>query len=183
MANILIIDGHQKYDFAKGRLSKTLVKKMKNVLSKKHDVKETVIENGYVIKEEQDKFRWADTVIFQFPVFWFGTPAPLKQYMQDVFEHGVLFAGSDKGYGMGGFLTGKTYMLSTTWNSPLTAFGSGFWSGIDSPDEALTAVHHSLAFLGLKRLPSFSCHDVVKNTDVEAYLKALERHLDLIFLK
>ncbi len=183
MANIFIIDGHQKYTFSKGKLSKTLAKEMKRVLSPHHKVKETAIEKGYNIKEEQEKFLWADTVIYQFPVFWFGPPAPLKQYMQDVYEHGVLFAGSDKGYGQGGLLTDKTYMLSTTWNSPLSAFGHDFWASINTPDEALTAFHHTQSFLGMKRLPSFSCHDVIKSPDVEAYLKALERHLSLIFLK
>lgn len=181
MTNILIIDGHQKYAFSEGKLSKTLVKEMKRVLSEKHNIKTTVIEKGYDIKKEQEKFLWADTIIYQFPIFWFGVPAPLKQYMQDVFEYGIFFSGSDKGYGRGGLLNDKTYMFSTTWNSPLNAFGHDFWKDVDSPDAVLTALHHTQAFLGMKKLPSFSCHDVLKNPDIEAYISALERHLNLIF--
>ena len=49
MTNILIIDGHQKYAFSEGKLSKTLVKEMKRVLSEKHNIKTTVIEKGYDI--------------------------------------------------------------------------------------------------------------------------------------
>lgn len=181
MTNILIINGHQKYDFAKGKLSKTLISKMKEVLSKQHNVKITTIEKGYDTTEEQDKFHWAESIIYQFPVYWFETPAIMKQYMQDVYEYGILFTTGQKGYGTGGLLVDKTYMLSTTWNTPLSTFGKGFWKGVNSPDEVLTAMHHTQAFLGMKRLPSFSCHDVIKNPDVSAYLKALERHLNLIF--
>ena len=181
MSNILIIDAHQKYDFAKGKLSKTLVRKMKQNLSVKHAVKITVVEKGWQKKEEQQKFLWADSVIYQFPVFWFGIPAPMKQYVQDVFEYGVFFSSSDKGYGTGGLLASKTYMFSSTWNAPLNSFGSGFWQGINTPDEALVAFHRAQMFVGMKKLPSFSCHDVIKNPDVEAYLAALERHLNLIF--
>ena len=181
MSNILIINGHQNFDFAKGQLNKTLFKKIKQTLCEKHKIKTTLIEKGYEKKEEQKKFFWADSIIYQFPVFWFGVPALMKQYMQDVFEHGILFTASEKGYGMGGLLSSKTYMTSSTWNAPLSSFGHGFWENINSPDEALLAFHRTQSFLGLKKLPSFSCHDVVKNPEIEAYLVALERHLNLIF--
>ncbi|MBP5534809.1 MAG: NAD(P)H-dependent oxidoreductase [Alphaproteobacteria bacterium] len=183
MTNILIIDGHQKYEFSKGELSATLALRAKDILSTKHTVKLTTIEKGYKIETEQDKFHWAESIIYQFPIFWFGVPAIMKQYMQDVYQYGILFTAGKKGYGTGGLLTDKTYMLSTTWNTPLSSFGKGFWKGVDFPDEVLTAFHHTQAFLGMKKLPSFSCHDVIKNPDINAYLKALERHLKLIFLK
>ena len=183
MTNILIIDGHQKYSFSKGELNHELALKAKEVLSAKHNVKLTTIEDGYNVENEQDKFHWAESIIYQFPVFWFGTPAVMKQYMQDVYQYGILFTAGKKGYGTGGLLNDKTYMLSTTWNTPLSAFGKGFFSNTDSPDDLLTAIHHTQAFLGMKKLPSFSCHDVIKNPDIKSYSKALERHLNLIFLK
>ena len=181
MSNILIIDGHQTYDFAKGQLNKALFKKIKQTLKEKHRIKTTVIEKGYDKEEEQKKFLWADSVIYQFPVFWFGMPSLMKQYMQEIFEDDIFFTGSEKGYGQGGLMTSKTYMLSSTWNAPLSSFGKGFWENIAAPDDALIAIHKIQAFLGMKKLPSFSCHDVIKNPDIEAYLVALERHLNLIF--
>ena len=181
MSNILIVDGHQNYDFAKGKLSKMLVKKMKQNLSVKHNVKITVVEKGWQKKEEQQNFLWADTIIYQFPVFWFGIPALMKEYIQDVFEQGIFFVYSDKGYGTGGLLASKTYMFSSSWNAPLNSFARGFWQGVNTPDEALVAFHRTQAFVGMKKLPSFSCHDVIKNPDVDAYLAALDRHLNLIF--
>ncbi len=185
MSNILIINGHQKSDFAAGKLNKTLAAEMKSVLSKKpeHKIKTTCIQRGYKVSEEQKKFLWADTIIYQFPIYWFGVPALLKQYMQDVYEYGLFYQFSDGGYGMGGMLNGRTYMLSTTWNAPLDSFGHDFWRGVYSPDVALLEMHQSQAFIGLKPLPSFSCHNVVKDPQVKTYLEALDRHLELIFLK
>lgn len=183
MTNILIIDGHQKYEFSKGELNEALALKAKEILSQKHNVQLTTIEKGYKIEAEQDKFHWAESIIYQFPIFWFGAPAVMKQYMQDVYQYGVLFTAGKKGYGTGGLLTDKTYMTSTTWNTPLSAFGKGFFNDTDSPDDILTAFHHTQTFLGMKKLPSFSCHDVIKKPDMKNYLKALERHLNLIFLK
>ncbi|MCP4229659.1 MAG: NAD(P)H-dependent oxidoreductase, partial [bacterium] len=37
-------------------------------------VKLTYIEKGYDINEEVEKHIWADIIITQSPVYWFGTP-------------------------------------------------------------------------------------------------------------
>lgn len=178
MANILIINGHQKTPFAMGRLNRTLADEMKKYLTEKgYRVKTTTVEKGYDVANEQKKFQWADTVIFQYPVFWFGAPAKLKQYMQDVYAYGIFYQMSDKGYGQGGLLRGKTYMLSTTWNAPKEAFGKF----LPTLDEALVAMHQSQSFVGMKQLPSFSCHNVVKNPQVEKYLADLHKHLKKVF--
>lgn len=185
MANVLIINGHQKADFSAGKLNQTLMNEMKKVISEnpEHKIKTTIIQKGYKVAEEQKKFLWADTIIYQFPIYWFGTPALLKQYMQDVYAYGLFYQTSENGYGMGGMLNGRTYMLSTTWNAPLDSFGYGFWRGIYAPDAALIEMHQAQTFIGLRPLPSFSCHDVVKHPQVDVYLQALKRHLELIFLK
>ncbi|MBG9580620.1 flavodoxin, partial [Bacillus thuringiensis] len=65
MKNIFIINGHEKYGTKEGRLNKTLVDYMVTLLGENHYVKTTTIQDGYNIKEEQDKFLWADVVIYQ----------------------------------------------------------------------------------------------------------------------
>lgn len=177
MANILIINGHQKTPFASGRLNRTLVSEMKKFLSQNHHVKMTTIEKGYDPQKEQKKFMWADTIIFQYPVYWFGAPAILKQYIQDVYAYGIFYQTSQDGYGQGGLLKGKTYMLSTTWNAPKEAFGKF----LPTIDEALVAMHQAQSFVGMKALPSFSCHDVIKNPQIEKYLVDLDNHLEKLF--
>ena len=185
MTNILIINGHQRRPNATGRLTRTLIKTMKDVLSKDKDIriKVSILEKGWDVKKEQAKIFWADTIIYQYPIYWFGAPALLHQYLQEVFEYGLFYGVPDMPYGKGGKLTDKTYMLSTTWNSPWDAFGTGFWKGVATPDQALIAMHKAQQFVGMKPLPSFSCHNVIKDPQIKEYTSGLERHLKLVFLK
>ena len=178
MANILIINGHQKTPFATGRLNRTLAQEMKKYLTEKgHNVKTTTLEKDYDVGQEQKKFLWADTIIFQYPVYWFGAPAILKQYIQDIYAYGIFYQTSQDGYGQGGLLKAKTYMLSTTWNAPKEAFGKV----LPTLDEALVSMHQTQSFVGMKSLPSFSCHNVIKNPQVGQYLSDLHQHLKKVF--
>ena len=185
MTNILIINGHQKTPTAHGKLTRTLIQTMKEVLSQNKDIhiKVSTLQKGWDIKKEQAKFMWADTIIYQYPIYWFHAPALLQKYLQEVLEYGVFYGVPNMPYGKGGKLANKTYMLSTTWNSPLDAFGQGFWQGIPSPDDALIAMHKAQQFIGLKPLPSFSCHNVIKNPEIQEYINGLKHHLRLVFLK
>ena len=60
------------------------------------------------VRAEQQRLLAADIVVFQFPVFWYSTPAIIKDWQDLVLEHG--FA-----YGSGGDrLAGKRMMLAVT---------------------------------------------------------------------
>ena len=60
------------------------------------------------IKEEQEKLRWADFIIFQYPVWWFSVPAILKGWFDRVLAAGFAWdfgrmydygpAGREKGH-------------------------------------------------------------------------------------
>ncbi|SDN26315.1 Putative NADPH-quinone reductase (modulator of drug activity B) [Actinomyces ruminicola] len=40
------------------------------------------------VKAEQDVLTAADRIVWQFPMYWYSTPALLKQWEDDVLEHG-----------------------------------------------------------------------------------------------
>jgi NAD(P)H dehydrogenase (quinone) len=63
------------------------------------------------IKEEQEKLRWAELLIFQFPFWWFSMPAPLKGYFDRVFSVGFAYSGASE-------LAGKKAIICTTTGSP-----------------------------------------------------------------
>ena len=67
MKNILIVNGHQYYDVvAKGELTNKIIERATDFFKQNgFDIKYTHIEKGYDIKEECDKFEWADAVLFQ----------------------------------------------------------------------------------------------------------------------
>lgn len=177
MKNILIINGHQKIRGG-GKLNQTLVDNMVSLLNEKNNVKTTTIQNGYDVKQEQQKFIWADVVIFQTPIYWFSIPGLLKSYMDEVYGYGIFFEGSEQ-YGKGGLLTGKTYMFSTTWNAPEKAFNdpTQFFKG-ESLEGTLSHLHRVHQFLGMQPLKSFACFDVVKNPNIEKYVSELSAHLN-----
>ncbi len=181
MMDILVINGHEKYTFADGLLNQTLFENIVELLAPDNQVKTTVIRKGYITEDEQEKFKWADAVIFQVPVFWFSVPGAFKTYIDRVYAKGVFYEHSEK-YGHGGLLANKKYMYSLTWNAPIDAFGeSGAFFEGKSVDEVIFHLHKIQQFCGMQPLKTFSCHDVMKNPDIPLYLEQLRTHIRGIF--
>ncbi|AIQ61809.1 flavodoxin [Paenibacillus stellifer] len=177
MKNFLVINGHQQYAGAEGRLNQTLADTIAAELSERGEVRTTTVQHGYDIEEERKKFLWADLVIFQTPIYWFSVPGLMKTYMDEVYAPGTFFEGAGT-YGRGGLLTGTKYMFSTTWNAPAQAFGDPgqFFKG-DGLEEAIRHLHRVQEYVGMKPLRSYACYDVIKNPRIEDYVAGLRRHL------
>ena len=68
------------------------------------------------VDQEQDRLLEHDVILFQFPLFWYSTPAIIKEWQDLVLEHGFAYgAGGDK-------LAGKTMMLALTAAGPAEAY-------------------------------------------------------------
>jgi len=175
MKNILIINGHQRYDeVAEGNLTRMYIDSASEFFEKNgFNVKHSVVESDYNVKEEVEKFVWADYILLQYPVYWMGVPWITKKYIDEVFsagDHNGLYINdgrsrSDvtKRYGSGGLMQGKKYMLSLTYNCPTSEFSSkdGFFNGL-SLDEANIATHKTFQFCGAESLETYSVHDIFK---------------------
>ena len=155
------------------------------------NVQETVIDAGYDIEAEIEKFLWMDAVIWQMPGWWMHEPWTVKKYIDEVFTtgHGKLYHSDGRhrvnpteGYGTGGLLQGKKHMLSLTWNAPIEAFTreGDFFEG-KGVDAVYMPFHKLNEFIGLTRLPTFLCNDVIKNPQVEQYLADYQAHLEKVF--
>ncbi|MCP3669237.1 MAG: NAD(P)H-dependent oxidoreductase [Gammaproteobacteria bacterium] len=195
MKNVLLINAHQLYEgFAEGKLNQTMLDVIKEEMEKEgHEVKQTYIENGYDINEEVEKHLWADIIITQSPVYWFGAPWIYKKYVDEVFTTGLVQQNlviddgrtrKDPGrqYGTGGKMQGTKYMLSLTWNAPLKAFGNAeqnLFAG-KSVDDIFIGNTSAYKFCGTEILPSFSCYDVMKEPDVEGDIERLKQHLSKV---
>lgn len=195
MKKVLIINGHQYYDVvAKGELTQHYIDTANDFFLKNgFEVKQTHIEKGYNVEEECEKFEWADYVLFQYPVYWMGVPWITKKYFDETFTQGRgRYYTSDgrsrsdesKTYGTGGLLTGKKYMLSITYNCPISEFDNpkGFFDGL-SLDEANVATHKTFQFVGLEPLKTYSVHDIFKgDLDLNKELVKFEEVLKSNFL-
>lgn len=179
----LVINGHKYYPFAQGRLNKTLFDKIIELIKPNNEVQTTVVEDGYDLDTEINKFLWADTIIIQTPINWFSFPGMFKSYIDDVYKHGSFYGPSEE-YGMGGLLKDKKYMYSLTWNSPCSAFSQygEFYDG-RSIDEVIIAMHKLQQYCGMHKIETFSCNDVVKHPDIQLFLERLEKHIKKYILE
>jgi modulator of drug activity B len=190
MANIFILNAHEAYPFAPGKLNQTLVEHFQHFFLQRGDsVRITRVTDTWLAQEEVDHHVWADLVILQTPVYWMGVPAACKRYMDHVYSAGLdgrlctsdgrTRKNPDAQYGSGGTCQGKRYLLSLTFNAPREAFddpAQTFFSG-KTVDDLFWPMHLNFKFFGMTPLPTFSCHDVIKQPDVEADLRRLTEHL------
>ncbi|HEX5710736.1 MAG TPA: NAD(P)H-dependent oxidoreductase [Sulfuricurvum sp.] len=197
MKHVLILNLHQKYEgFANGNLTHDLLAEAKTFfLAHDYEIRETAIDEGYDVAQELEKFKWADAIFVQSPVYWMGLPWLAKKYIDDIFSGGnntVTYVSdgrsrddASKKYGSGGLMQGKKYMLSFTYNCPTSEFDNpnGFFEGM-SVDQANVALHKTFQFCGATPLASYSVHDVYKSDfNIDAALQGLHRALESNFSK
>lgn len=193
MKNVLIINAHQYYPFAQGRLNATLVDNAVSILqSKGYATRLVTMQDELDVERELENHQWADIVLLQTPVNWMGVPWVFKKYMDEVYTAGMggaLCNGDGRhqdnpkaNYGRGGTLNNTKYMLSLTFNAPAESFNDAteFFDG-KSVDDLLFPMHMNFKFFGMKALPTFACFDVMKNADVENDLQRFELHLNANF--
>lgn len=124
------------------------------------------------LKAEMDKFLWADLIIFNFPLWWFGLPAILKGWVDRVFAMGLVY-GAGKGVYENGFYKDKTALLTFTTGGPETAYNGGKNGDLDN---ILFPIHHGmLYFAGMNVLPPFIVFSPVRKQPNELD-QALENH-------
>jgi len=196
MKNVLIINGHQRYDeVAEGNLTKMYIDSASEFFEKNgFNVKYSVVESDYDVKEEVEKFVWADYIVLQYPVYWMGVPWLTKKYIDEVFsagDHNGLYindgrtrSDASKRYGSGGLMQGTKYMISLTYNCPVSEFSDkdGFFDGL-SLDEANIATHKTFQFCGAEPLETYSVHDIFKgDLDMDSELKRFRATLERNFI-
>ena len=101
------------------------------------------------VAAEQALVRAADRVIFQFPMFWFSSPALLKQWIDDVLAYGFV-------YGPGGdALEGKAIGVAVSTGGKAEAYragGQNAWT----LDELLRPFQATAQFCRATYLPIFA---------------------------
>jgi len=139
------------------------------------------------ILREQEKLRWADTVIFQFPLWWFSMPAIMKGWVERVYTYGF-------GYGVGehsdqrwgdrygeGTLAGKRAMLVVTAGGWESHYGPRGING--AVEDLLFPIHHGILFFpGMEVLPPFLLYRTgsMDQDRLAAVSKELEHRLDTL---
>jgi NAD(P)H dehydrogenase (quinone) len=125
------------------------------------------------IQAEQDKLFWCDTLILQFPLWWFGLPAILKGWVDRVFAAGGRIYGGGKWYDQGVF-AGKRAMCALTIGGPSSMYAE---RGLNGPiDAILFPINHGmLYFTGFTVIEPFLVHAPVR-IGAQARAQELERY-------
>ena len=180
MKNIFIINGSHPFAHSGGKFNETL---FNNTISyfdtlEEFEVKSTQVGDNYDVKQEVEKFKWADIVIYHTPIWWFQIPFGFKKYIDEVFTEGHqngIYASDgrsrlnpDINYGTGGLMHGKKYILTTSWNAPKTAFTleNEFFNQKSVDEGVMFGFHRMNAFTGMELLATHHFHDMEKNADV-----------------
>lgn len=124
------------------------------------------------VAREIDNLKWAEVVVFQFPLWWFGPPAILKGWMDRVlvngFAIGVPKPGTERQwlrYGEG-VLAGRRGLVAVTTGGREAQFGE---RGINGPiDDLLFPINHGIFhYTGMQALAPFVAFRSVRSTPEE----------------
>ena len=124
-------------------------------------LKETALaalqEKGH--KEEMEKVKWADLLIFQFPIFFTFMPAIMKGWIDRVLAPGFGFNPVTNSDYDTGLLKGKSAMIVATTGAPKAMYSEGGAHGdLNKHLESIT--HCIFEYMGMEVLPSYIIYEV-----------------------
>ncbi len=123
------------------------------------------------IRAEQDKLRWADTLVVQFPLWWFGMPAILKGWFDRLFVQGFAQGIPDPAtgralrYGDGGLVGRRALVITTVGANAATTGPRGVHGEIS--EVLFPVLHGTLWYTGMQVLPPLVINGTVNLTETE----------------
>lgn len=128
------------------------------------------------IAAEVGKVKWADLILFNFPIYWYGMPAIMKGWIDRVFISGLCYGGR-RIYDRGG-LKGKSAMLAISLGGQAHMFGPGAVHG-ELEVMLQPILRGMLAYVGLRVLPPYVAFHVPYLEEAErcSILEGYGRHL------
>ena len=123
------------------------------------------------ISREQEKLLWADTVVFQFPLWWFGPPAILKGWFDRLFVQGFAQTvldpetGRARRYGDGGLAGRRALVVTTIGAKAATTGPRGIHGNVD--DLLFPLLHGTIWYTGMDALAPFVVNSALQVSDTE----------------
>lgn len=111
-----------------------------------HDLYETYPRLDIDVAREQALLASHDTVVLQFPFYWYSTPPMLKQWQDLVLEHGWAYGSQ------GTALHGKTLVCALSTGGPGTAYRPSGYNAL-TVRQLLAPIERTALLCGMRYLP------------------------------
>lgn len=122
---------------------------------------------SFNVEEEQKLLLEHDRVVFQFPWYWYSSPAMLKAYQDEVFTYGFAYGSA------GDKLNGKIFKIAVTVGAPDFAYQEGGWNK-HSMNQLLAPFQSMTNLTGMIYTRAFRVHGTAAMSEDELALKAKE---------
>lgn len=123
-------------------------------------------------KAEQEILEDTDRIVLQFPMYWYSTPALLKEWLDKVLVHGWAYGSTGKA------LVGKEMALAFTQGAKAEDYTrEGRFHATN--EELLKPLETAAYYVGLKFLPLFVVSGTL-NISQEELDKAAQRYVDYL---
>lgn len=118
-----------------------------------HDLYAAYPDGKIDIEREQQLLLQHDRIVFQFPFYWYSSPALLKEWQDVVLAYGWAYGSQ------GTNLHGKEFMLAISTGGPEAAYQAGGYNQYSMSE--LTKPFQAMANLtGMRFLPTFTVQGV-----------------------
>ncbi|MEM9595176.1 MAG: NAD(P)H-dependent oxidoreductase [Acidobacteriota bacterium] len=150
MNKILVLFAHPALD--KSRVNRRLAASVDGLPGVTfHDLYEAYPDSHIHPEREQELLTAHDTVVFQFPFFWYSTPAILKEWQDIVLQHGWAY-GSE-----GNALRGKTALFVVSTGGREAAYQADGYNR-HTMRQFLAPLFQTCRLCGIDCLPPFVVH-------------------------
>jgi glutathione-regulated potassium-efflux system ancillary protein KefG len=175
MTKTLIILAHPNIEESKcNRLLLDSVQNLSDVTI--HDLYKIYPDFKINQESEQKLLREHQNIVFQFPLYWYSSPAILKEWLDKVFSYGFAFGTADSA------LKGKNLLVAVTTGGPKEAYMAGGYNNF-TLSELLRPYQQTANLCSMKYLTPFAMSGVMKSSEREKALAAEEYRTLLQSLK
>lgn len=131
------------------------------------------------ILKQQEVVKWADVLLFQFPMWWYSMPAAMKGWFDRVLVYGFAYSTTPEGKSVGLLEGKKAMILATLGGGPDNYSEHG---ETDAVENLFLPITKSIAFCGIENLKSHYIYRSIsaKEEDFPALVESRKSHLEIL---
>ena len=159
----LVVLAHPNLEQSK--INRTLINHLQKTNVTIHKLYDVYPDGKIDVEREQALLSAHDRIVFQFPFYWYSSPALLKEWQDKVLTYGWAYGSQ------GTALHGKELLLAISTGGPEIAYQAGGFNHY-SMSELVKPFHATANLTGMRFLPIFTVQGAFRLSDEELSAKA-----------